>query len=1791
MNTKNLISFIALLAVAAIVYFTISTYNSTMQVEGYEVNILTLSKNFDGFKSYHSKGKSSFNNVQRPLNESAASSQFNNNSIKPSIGVSNNSPVLGNSTLSPAYKSKNNQQKSSNSGSNIGGGGFYASSRSSGQGSTGGSSSGLATSNISSPFGDKNTRFMAPPYSGATSVPDPGGDPDDECKDDVIFLPVPDGFWFLISLALTYFLFIFIKNNKQEIITISSKLKGLFLLLPFFFINPLNGTELTYNTSGSFTVPDGITTIKVETWGGGGRGGTRTTNGVGAGGGGGAYSASILSVTPNQSYSYTVGTGSSSTSAGGDSYFNNATTVMAKGGSSCGDNSNTPASGGAASSGYGTTKHNGGNGAIGPNTGTTRGGGGGSSGGAGSDGNYTNLTTSTTTGASVTGGGDGGNGRNVNSQGNGNPGSIPGGGGGGAYRSSTGTRTGGTGANGQIRLTYVNITGILEIGLGGTSTLSADIAGGTWSSDDPSIASINKYSGTVKGVSQGTAEIAYTSPEGLITSVNVTVGLPAVKTFTSGSSYTIPADVTAIKVEVWGGGGRGSTLTSNGVGAGGGGGAYSTSVLSVTPNQSYSYSIGSGSSSTSPGGDTWFSSSSTVMAKGGSSAANNYNTAGAAGGAASSGYGTTKYDGGNGAIGPNTGTTRGGGGGSSGGTSSKGNYTNTSTSSTSGGTITGGGSGGDGRNINSQGPGNDGEFPGGGGGGAYRSGTNQNGGSGANGAVKITYLPAISGITTIYVSDTTTLRKPVSGGSWSSADAGIATINSSTGLVTGVSVGSVTIKFTSTDNLERTITVYVIPKPESAVFWLKADKGTSTTTNGASVTSWDDQSLTGNDATSQTGRTDPTYASTLWNFNPGINFVAGNFVLSRGTLQDDISLFTVYDSEQTTGNASWWNAPALIGNEANGTTADFGLKHNYGNVFFKATDGNNFGAQTSSSFSDGKPKVVFATRKKTGAGGNNIFVYINGTQVAAAASDNVSLTNAGSVGIGGEPTTTVAKFIGGISEAGGKDYLASRAERYVHETYLAIKYGVTLSHDYTRGGIAGDTLIYPIENYEYDIAGLGRNDLFELNQKVSSSSNVASGSSRIVIATNNNFTLSNLDNSRTSLANNKYLVWGHNNVAPGTWTDVPSTNFKRVSRIWRSHNTNNVGMVYFQIDLNSYPTPPSGYYYAVLISDHESFSGSSTYYLLNNTSGTLYSAQVTFPSGTNYFTIAAVLPNYWKGTNSTDWGTATNWTAGLVPATGADIEFATIANNGSAAIKDLILDTNRTIGSLINLTDKKLIIPTGKTLIVNNDINTNNNNRILIQAAENEINGSLIFPNVSISKTILGTVEMWSKGYVDEECNCPNDRYYWQFFGPPVHSYTLSNYDDYFYKSSIRQYDESKLTTKEGEQWNQLVHGSVIEKFKGYEITNLPDPKKVVFEGRLVNDNLSTGELPVTSGSYYQGWHLLSNPYTAAIPVKDIEFGTGMESTVYLFTTGSFNDWRNNAGDHGKVSVWNDDDAVAPGQYLAIPKNLSGFTESTGVIPSMQGFMIGVSNRVSPPVSGKIVSFDYSKLIGNTQKQRAPRLKENHIYTTVTLSNKDFFDKVWLFTNEGCTPGYDNGWDGRKLLDNSLLYFFASQEGDAYQTLATDDINDTYLYFKPTQGEVNYKLHFKHSNTSDAYKQILLYDSETNKTIDITAEGSTYSFVSNKKELGARFKITTVLTKSYTKPKFSAFSVSNQIFVNNYTNDIATMYLYNISGELITSGTMEVSGNSYFPVTLQKGLYIIRAEAESWREAQKIIVR
>ncbi|MFA5853951.1 MAG: glycine-rich domain-containing protein [Patescibacteria group bacterium] len=226
--------------------------------------------------------------------------------------------------------------------------------------------------------------------------------------------------------------------------------------------------SVVYTSSATWTAPAGVTAVNVEAWGGGGAGGGNndSANDGGGGGGGGAYAKkSNISVTPGNDYTVVVGAGgtgvaSSAGNAGGDSYFIDASTVMAKGGSGGNPNvgsggSGTGGSGGAGGAGgssVGDTTYTGGNGRAGTNSATGAGGGGGSAAGTGSAG--TNASTAPTGAVAVVGGGPGGYGTATSGTTDGLAPDIgPGGGGGGAAEGAT--VKGGDGYVGRVRITYV----------------------------------------------------------------------------------------------------------------------------------------------------------------------------------------------------------------------------------------------------------------------------------------------------------------------------------------------------------------------------------------------------------------------------------------------------------------------------------------------------------------------------------------------------------------------------------------------------------------------------------------------------------------------------------------------------------------------------------------------------------------------------------------------------------------------------------------------------------------------------------------------------------------------------------------------------------------------------------------------------------------------------------------------------------------------------------------------------------------------------------------------------------------------------------------------------------------------------------------------------------------------------------------------------------------------------------------------------------------------------------------
>jgi len=563
------------------------------------------------------------------------------------------------------------------------------------------------------------------------------------------------------------------------------------LLLMLVCSVPVSGqTVTTFTSNDTWVVPLGVTSVKIEAWGGGGGGAVGGLgNSSGNGGGGGAYNTQTFPVSAGETYFITVGTGGSG----------NATDKDGKTSSFTGPYGTLTANGGIG----GTLVFGAGNGG----TGTYNGGKGGSSGsgysgagggGAGNAGSGTNGGT-TTAGAGGTGdpneapykGGSGGVGRNTS--GVGNPGNIPGGGGAGGKGTTTGTRAGGNGARGQVVITFsydqcYDGTLTLKQGSGNVSQtveqyypvtdIAFDLGGnatGVTVTGLPTgvTGSLNQGVYTISGTPLESGTFNYTlnttgtpSPcqedeiSGTLT-VNPEPYNPLAgrAVFNTSGTWQVPLNVSSITLKAWGGGGGGGAA-SNGAGGGGGGGAYSEATIQVTAGEIYTITVGGGGSGGvytigSPGDANGDAGNPSVVINPSNSTV--LTAAGGAGGGGGLGTlsgleiiqnngtgglgGTGTYNGGTGGTANNTSGSGGGGAGSAG---IGGN------GSTSGPGIGGqgspniapfiGGNGGSQRSNN--GTGNAGGLPGAGGSGAraWNYGPGYSGGAGSKGQVVINFV-------------------------------------------------------------------------------------------------------------------------------------------------------------------------------------------------------------------------------------------------------------------------------------------------------------------------------------------------------------------------------------------------------------------------------------------------------------------------------------------------------------------------------------------------------------------------------------------------------------------------------------------------------------------------------------------------------------------------------------------------------------------------------------------------------------------------------------------------------------------------------------------------------------------------------------------------------------------------------------------------------------------------------------------------------------------------------------------
>ena len=351
--------------------------------------------------------------------------------------------------------------------------------------------------------------------------------------------------------------------------------------------------------------------------------------------------------------------------------------------------------------------------------------------------------------------------------------------------------------------------------------------------------------------------------------------------------------------------------------------------------------------------------------------------------------------------------------------------------------------------------------------------------------------------------------------------------------------------------------------------WLKSkqdnlfsDTGlNSTINNNQQVRAWRNLANFNNNVIAQKSNTGAVYKNGInyqLNFNPVVRMTNVNLGLRTSNRFDAQTIFVVTKTGTTA------NLAGLVGFEG-----DKGIRLGYGNAW-RNNDSNDW--------------------HRYGGSGER---YIN-AQSGLNHNQKWHIVNQEAVGsynqrfyVGGYYNNR--SYSGDVTEVVVYNDRLSASEQSRVESYLAVKYGITLVNKNYLNSNGQIVWNYSSnQTYHNDIAGIGKDDVAELNQIKSRSVN---SSAIVTIANGSNFVLP------SSISTNfSYLLWGHNAQATNTLSsNFYGLNNNGIPRIWKVSETGTIGTVRLQVAKASLPAGVT----SLFVSTNSTFPNSASTQVYN----------------------------------------------------------------------------------------------------------------------------------------------------------------------------------------------------------------------------------------------------------------------------------------------------------------------------------------------------------------------------------------------------------------------------------------------------------------------------------------------------------------------------------------------------------------------------------------------------------------
>lgn len=454
-----------------------------------------------------------------------------------------------------------------------------------------------------------------------------------------------------------------------------------------------------------------------------------------------------------------------------------------------------------------------------------------------------------------------------------------------------------------------------------------------------------------------------------------------------------------------------------------------------------------------------------------------------------------------------------------------------------------------------------------------------------------------------------------------------ATIHTAGAAITNAQLSFTGVPFSNGDYFTIAVSSSALKGPANITnnlkLWLKANAGVTGT---SPISAWNDQA--GNGYTATVPANGPNLLTNQLNFNPVLDFTSASTQYLRinggimgSSSYNNVWTYVVSKTDVIQQNTTFFEA--LSGGE----TFNALIPWSNSNIYLDYGNGaGRLNGAWGGSINSYNLWTLGASSTTSTPNGTQRTISRDGTVILSNANNDTGTGNNQPFYIGGGYNTgvgTANPFDGKIAEMIIYTGVPTELEQEQIQSYLAVKYGITKNSADIVGTVGQDernyfasdgTIIWDYAantTYHNNVAGIGRDDKSELDQRQSLSIN--SGADLTM-------------NKGGAFANDKdFIIWGDNNAANGTSTDTPGGYAKRLNKVWRADLTGTPGTVSVSFDLTDLGLPIglAATDYALLIDGDGTFNAGATIF---TTGAAITNAQLSFTgvpfTDGSYFTIA-----------------------------------------------------------------------------------------------------------------------------------------------------------------------------------------------------------------------------------------------------------------------------------------------------------------------------------------------------------------------------------------------------------------------------------------------------------------------------------------------------------------------------------------------------------------------------------------